>query len=162
MLYLNKEFIKPALIVLSIAFGLLLTLFLILMIALFHFLLLILFFVIAAAYGVLVFLAWKVSKSQKYYLSAGQGYFDICYPTINYGRGKIRVPYKAIVEFQYFPLNSLKSWQNLIEYSAPPECVYIKYITRHGQSVTELMGYVKYEDIKSIADQLKLEVVIMK
>ena len=162
MLYLNKEFFKPALIILSIAFGLLLTLFLVLMIVVFHFLLLILFFVAAAVYGGLVFFAWKVSKSQKYYLTAGEGFLDVCYPTINYGRGKMRIPYKAIIEFQYFPLNSFQSWKNLVEYSVPPECIYIKYVTPHGQVVTELLGYVKYEDIKSMADQLKLEVVIMK
>lgn len=162
MLYLNKELFKPALILLSIAFGAVLTLFLILMIAVFHIVLLIAFFALAAAYGALVYLAWRISKSQKYYLSGGKVFLEICYPTINYGRGKIQVPYKAIVEFQYFPLNSFKSWINLVTYGVAPECIYIKYVTPHGRCITELMGYVKYDEIKAIAEQLGVSVTVMK
>ena len=162
MLYLNKQLFKPALIVLSIPFGAVLALFLILTIATLHVLALVVFLVLAAAYGVLVYLAWRITKSTKYYLTVGPGFFEIQYPTINYGRGKIKIPYEAIVEFQYFPLNSMKSWKNLVTYGAVPECIYVKYVTRHGRLVTELLGYVTYKEMKAIADQLKLKVVVMK
>ena len=162
MLYLNKQLFKPALIVLSIPFGAALALFLILTITTFHVVALIAFLVLAVAYGVLIYLAWKISKAMKYYLTAGPGFLEIKYPTINYGRGKIKIPYESIVEFQYFPLNSIKSWKNLVNESAVPECIYIKYITKQGKCISELMGYVTYKEIKAIADQLKRKVVVMK
>lgn len=161
MLYLNKELFKPALILLSAAFGLLLTLFLILMIAFFHFILLIVFFALAIAYGVLVFLAWRLSKSTKYYMTSGKGFLEIQYPTINYGRGKLQVPFQAIMGFQYFPLKALSSWKNFVTYGAAPECIYIQYVTKQGRTITELMGYVTYDEIKAVADQLNVEVAVM-
>ena len=161
MLYLNKELFKPALIVLSGAFGFLFVLFLILMLVIFHWILLLAFFIISIAYGILLLLAWKLSKSKKYYLASGKGFLEIHYPTVNYGRGKLRVPFKAILSFEYYPIKSWESWKTFVSYGSLPECVYITYVTQNGRKNTELIGYVTYEEIKAIADQLGVETKIM-
>ena len=159
--YLFKNLFKPALIILSIVFGLVLTLFLILMIAFFHVALLIVFLGLAVAYGVLIYLAFLLSRSTKYYLQETDAYLEIRYPSINYERGLLRLPYKAIVEFQYYPLKSKNSWLNLVQYGAIPGCVYITYITAHGQRLTELMGYIDQNDAQMLAERYGVDLQVM-
>ena len=43
-----------------------------------------------------------------------------------------------------------------------PECIYMTYVTQSGKKVSELIGYVKYDEIKAIAKQLGVEAKIMK
>lgn len=161
VVYLNRELFKPAMIVLSIAFGIFMLLFLILMIAVFHIALLIIFLALAVAYGVIVFLAWMVSKANKYYLEEKQGYLEIRYPTMNHGKGLMQMPYKAIVGFHYYPLKSKESWMNFINYGAVPGCTYITYISPRGQKVTELMGYITQDDAEALAQRYRVECTIM-
>ena len=145
-IYLNRELFKPALIVLSIGFGALELLFLILMIAAFHVVLLITFFLLAVAYGVLLYLAWLISQSNKYCIKEMRGYLDITYPTINYDKGRLRLPYKAILGFEHYPIESKESWINFVRYGHVPGCTYLVYVTAFGQKNTELIGYVTKSD----------------
>ena len=87
MIYLNDKFFKPALLVLSAIFGLVTLVFLLLMIFSFHWLLLVILAVLLGAYGVLVWLAYMVSKSKKRFLRVREGNLEVKYPTVNYGRG---------------------------------------------------------------------------
>lgn len=151
--YLNRELFKPAMIVLSAAFGALILLFLILTIAFFNVVLLVILLALAAVYGVSFYLVWLVSKSNKYYMEEKRGFLDIRYPTINYGRGHLQVPYKALVEFQYYPLQSKNSWINFITYGAVPGCTYLSYHTPQGKVVTELLGYITKSDAEALAQR---------
>ncbi len=155
--YLNRMLFKPALIVLSIIFGFFFVLFAILTIATFHVVLLVLTLVVAAAYGVLVGLAYLVSKADKYYLREEEPGLLIRYPTMNFDRGAIRIPYKALIGFEFFPLKSKSSWINFITYGVLPDCVYITYINRHGRKVTELMGYITQSDVEALARRYNIK-----
>ena len=145
-IYLNRELFTPALIVLSAVFGVLELLFLILTIAAFHVLLLIVVFLLAAAYGALVYLAWWLSRSEKYNMKEMRGYLDISYPTINRDKGRLRLPYDAIIGFEYYSLDTKEGWLNFIRYGHLPGCTYLVYVSPYRECATELLGYVTKSD----------------
>lgn len=158
--FLTRTFFKPALIVLSILFGFAFLLFLGLTIAFYHVFLLILTLAIVAAYGVCVLLAFLFSKSEKYYLREIEGGLEIRYPKLNNNRGSIKMPYKALVGFEFFPIKSKNAWLNLAEYCIVPDCVYVTYINPRGRKVTELMGYITQADVEALAQRYNVSVTI--
>lgn len=151
--YLSRTFFKPALIVLSILFGFAFLLFLILTIACYHLFLLIVLLAIAVAYGVMVLLAYLFSKSEKYYLQEIEGGLEIRFPKINSDHGFIKMPYKVLVGFEFFPMKSKEAWRNLVTNCVVPECVYVTYINPRGRKVTELMGYITRDDVEALAQR---------
>ncbi len=158
--FLTRTFFKPALIVLSILFGFAFLLFLGLTIAFYHVFLLILTLAIVMAYGVCVSLAFLFSKSEKYYLREIEGGLEIRYPKLNRNRGSIKMPYKALIGFEFFPIKSKNAWLNLVEYCIVPDCVYITYINPRGRKVTELMGYITQADVEALAQRYNVSVTI--
>lgn len=155
--YLCRTFFKPALLVLSILFGFAFLLFLLLTILFFHPFLLILSIAIAVAYGVMVWLAYRFSKSEKYYLQEIEGGLEIRYPKINSDRGVVKMPYKALIGFEFFPLKSKKAWLHLAKNCVVPECVYVTYINPRGRKVTELMGYITQADVEALARRYRVK-----
>lgn len=158
--FLTRTFFKPALIVLSILFGFAFLLFLGLTIAFYHVFLLILTLAIVVAYGVCVLLAFLFSKSEKYYLREIEGGLEIRYPKLNNNRGSIKMPYKALVGFEFFHIKSKNAWLNLAEYCIVPDCVYVTYINPRGRKVTELMGYITQADVEALAQRYNVNVTI--
>ncbi len=155
--YLTRTFFKPAWIVLSILFGFFFLFFGILTIAFFDVLLLAMTLIVVAAYGVLVGLAYWFSKSKKYYLQEEQQGLHVRFPKINFDKGEIRIPYGALVGFDFFPLRSKNTWLNFIAYAVVPECVYVTYVNRYGQRVTELMGYITQSDAEALAQRYNIK-----
>ena len=151
MVYLNKKQLIPTVIVLSVVCAPFILGGLIWMIADFHLAALALFGLASVVYGVLVFLVYKNSKSTKNYLNLTEEYVEIVYPEINFDRGVLRLPYEAIVEFTHYKMISLETLKTMINYGSMPNCVYITYMS-HGREVTEMMGYLDYNEIKEIAE----------
>ena len=139
--YLNKNFFKPAALVFSAVFSILLLLIVTSLIVRFHVITLIGLFVFLGIYGgVLGFFYYK-SKSQKEYLKETNEYLEIHYPEVNYYKDDIRLPYNAITGFTYYSMTSWKGWENFIKTGALPGCMYIHYLTPRGKSVDALIGY---------------------
>ena len=159
-IYLNRELFKPALIVLSAGFGVLGLLFLILMIFAFHVVLLITFFLLALGYGVLLYLARLLSASNKYCIKEMRQYLDITYPTINYEKGRLQLPYKAICGFEHYSIDTKEGWLNLVERGHLPGCTYITYVTKFGRKNTELIGYVTKSDAIALGKRYGVETIV--
>ncbi len=155
--YLNRMLFKPALIVLSAIFGLFFLLFAILTIAAFNVVLLVITILVAVAYGVMVALVYRVSKLDKYYLREEEPGLLIRYPTMNFDRGAIRIPYKALIGFEFYPIHSKASWLHFMTTGIIPGCVYVTYINRYGHRVTELMGYITQSDVEALAQRYNMK-----
>ncbi len=155
--FLNRTVFKPALILASVVGGFFFLLFLILTIAVFHVILLIITLLIVVLYGGVLAGAYWLSRSEKYYLKEHKQGIEIRYPTMNYGRGVMKIPYKAIVGFEFYSMNTKEGWLNLFNRSALPDCVYITYINRYGKIVTELMGYITQADAQALAQRYNVK-----
>ncbi len=158
--YLNRTFFKPALMILSVIFGFFFLVFLILTIAAFHIIILLLLLGVTIAYGVLVFLAYLLSKSEKFYLQEQEEGIEIKYPTINFERGLARIPYKALISFEFYPIKSKNAWIHFFTYGVVPDCVYITYIDRYGRQVTELTGYITQSDAEALAQRYNMQFIV--
>ena len=161
MIYLNDKFFKPALLVLSAIFGLATLIFLLLMIFSFHWLLLVILAVLLGAYGVLVWLAYMVSKSKKRFLRVREGNLEVKYPTVNYGRGVVRIPLQSIIEFEFYGLQSTETWKKFFECGAPPDCFYVKYYNKYDREVCELIGYPDFDQMLGLADGYGIPLMLM-
>lgn len=157
--YLTRTFFKPAMLVLSILFGFAFLLFLSLTIAFYHIFLLILTLATVVAYGMCVLFAFLFSKSEKYYLREIEGGLEIRYPKLN-NRGSIKMPYNALIGFEFFPIKTKDAWLNLAEYCVVPDCVYVTYINPYGRKVTELMGYITQADVEALGQRYNASVTI--
>lgn len=157
--YLTRTFFKPALLLSSILFGFAFLLFLSLTIAFYHIFLLILTLAIVMAYGGCVLFAFLFSKSEKYYLQEIEGGLEIRYLKLN-NRGSIKMPYKALIGFEFFPIKTKDAWLNFVEYCVVPDCVYVTYINPRGRKVTELMGYITQADVEALAQRYNVSVTI--
>ncbi len=139
--YLNKNFFKPAALVLSAAFSVLFLLIIVSLIVTFHVITLIGLFVFLAAYGGLLWFAYYKSTSKKDYLLETNQYLEIHYPEVNFYKDDIRLPYNAITGFTYYSMTSWKGWENFIKTGALPGCMYIHFLTPRGKTVDALIGH---------------------
>ena len=158
MYYLDQKQFKSAMILFGIPFvpciiGLIIANIMLLKIEL-----LIMLFIILAIYLIIVIILWKLSKRKNYYLLIKDNVIELeFYDSIN-GKTKLELQFNEIIKFEYYRINSIRSWLMLFSYIFP-KCVYLTY-TVNEKEQTKFIGYLDIKDVKDISKITSSDLII--
>lgn len=105
--------------------------------------------IIIMVYFIIIFILWKLSRRKKYYLLVKNDSVELKFCDYNDDKIQLILPFEQIVKFEYYKINSIKSWLMLYT-TILPKCVFITY-NQNGEEQTKLIGYLDLKEIKEIA-----------
>ena len=158
MYNLSEKQFKPTIIFLSIIFYPLLLGVLAVLISSFDIMILIIFLMLLLVYVVLIIFYKKISNNKNHNLIIYDCKMVINYPNINNVKHILEISYDSIIKLEYYKITSLVSWFQLLN-GIVPKCVFITYI-KNGEEVCELMGHMELNDIKKIANDKNIKLII--
>ncbi len=145
MIYLNKGFFKPALIISSIPLLPLMLASWIMLVAEFKIDHLAIAIFISLFYGVIAFFLHRFSRTKKHYMSIDEGSLLIKAP------GEcLEIQIVDIVKIEYYKISSFRSWLLLFN-SIGPQSAFVTY-KKDGQEISEHIGYPKIEEIRKLCN----------
>lgn len=158
MYYLDQKQFKPTMILFGIPFvpciiGLIIANIMLLKIEW-----LIMLFIILSIYLIIVIISWKLSKRKNYYLLIKDNIMELnFYDSIN-GKTKLELQFGEVIKFEYYRINSIRSWLMLFSYIFP-KCVYLTY-TVNKKEQTKFIGYLDIKDVKDISKITSSDLII--
>ena len=158
MYNLSEKQFKPAVFFLSIIFFPLLLGVLAVLICNFDMIILIIFLMLLLVYITLIIFYKKISNNKNHNLIIYDCKMVINYPNINNMKHILEISYDSIIKLEYYKITSLVSWFQLLN-GIVPKCVFITYI-KNGKEVCELMGHMELNDIKKIANDKNIKLII--
>ena len=157
MIYLNKAFFKPILILESILFLPLSTVFLIACILNFSIALLIGLGLLVSVYAISTIFLYQYSNSHRYWLTMEDDWLMISYPNIMDNSTELRICKKDIVKIEYYRLFSVRSWLMLHNYVCP-QCAFITFV-HDDKKYHKLCGYPDYKELKALCEKEGIAIV---
>lgn len=159
MIFLNRGYFRPMLIILSLVFLPIIALGVLWLVQAETFMPLIGIAIVAIIYFSLLLIVKKISKSTKYYLMSNPDYIEIKYPNLAKNNNlDFSIPNTDIIQFDYCKLASIKAWLLIPVYDLP-QCVFMTYM-ENGTKVCKLIGYMGYGDVQELAQRIKVKLVV--
>jgi len=158
MYNLSEKQFKPAIIFLSIIFCPLFLGVLVVLSCNFDIMILSIFLILLLIYVLLILFYKKISNNKNHYLIIYDSKMIINYPNINKIKHVLDINYENIIKLEYYKITSITSWFQLLN-GVLPKCIFITYI-KDGKEVCELMGHMELKDIKKIANDKKIKLII--
>lgn len=158
MCYLEQKQFIPAMILLGIPFIPCIISLIIANIILFKVELLIVLLIILMIYLTIVFILWKLSRRKNHYLLLKEDEVEIVFHDFSNGKEKLNLSVNQIIKIEYYRITSIKGWLMLFSYIFP-KCLYITYKINEVEN-TKFIGYMDLKDIKKIATDKKIKLII--
>ena len=159
MVFLNRGYFYPMLIILSLVFLPMIALGILWLFYAEDFMPLVAITVVSIIYFSLLIMARKISKSSKYYLICHEDCLEINYPNLaKKNELHFQIQNTDILQFDYCKLFSMKAWL-LIPVFDLPQCVFMTYM-ENNTNVCKLIGYMEYADIQKLAQKANVGLVV--
>lgn len=158
MIYLNSAQFRPLAIIISLTMLPLVFSIGVLTIIDFRIEILLIFLIFLVSYLIVIFMIYKNSLSNKYYLNANNEYIEIKYPNVGGMSGELVVDYDNIIKIEYYKISSIKSWLMLFNYVCP-DCAYITY-KHNNKEICEHIGYAKYKDLRALCNEKGINLIV--
>lgn len=98
-------------------------------------------------YVLMLLVAYKCSRSSKYYIKIKENDVCIKYPNLSKNSECLTLNAHEIVRIEYYRLTSIKAWCMLVNYVGP-QCAYMTYFC-DGKEVNKHIGYPEYQEISN-------------
>lgn len=157
MIYLNKGFFRPMLILVSAILLPILSALAILTVADFRVELLIWLTLMVAVYLLIAFGIYRYSRIKKHYLSVEDGFLSINHPR-NVGAHCRKIHVDSIVKIEYYKILSFRAWCMLYNYVCP-QCAYITYLY-DGKEICEHIGYPDLKELLRLCGKFNISLTI--
>lgn len=158
IIYLNKAYFMPALILWSIIFLPATIICIILTILDKDFYILIAIAICTVMYSISITLSYLYSKSKRNFLKIENDKIEIVYPNINKGKHILSLKLNDVKRFDLYTVKSITAWINLFN-GLLPRFVCITY-EFEGERCQECIGYMSCKEMKNLAIQLGVELFI--
>ena len=114
------------------------------------------------AYIGFIMLVRKECNNKNYYLIIHDNKIEINHPDEHKTKKVVEICYEDIIQLEYYRLCSIISWVQMFLGGSCPKSVYITYNKYKGfeKDVCDLVGYMDLQDIKKIAMDKNIKLVI--
>ncbi len=157
MIYLNKAFFKPMLILLSVLFLPAIIDYLFLLIGGFSIEMLVIFVLLLSIYILPLCIVFNLSRSKSHYLKVDGNFLEINYP-IRGAESPTVIEIKNIVKVEYYKILSIRSWC-LLFHCIGPQSTFITYLS-DGKEIRNLIGYPDLNELRQVFKDINLNVVM--
>ena len=158
MYYLEQKQFKPAMVLFGLLFIPILIGINIANVVFFRVELLIVSLVVLIVYLSIILFFWRLSKRKEHYLLINKNGVEILFHDSISGKIKVELSFEQIIKIEYYRINSIRSWFMLYSYVFP-KCVYITYKIG-GEEQTKFIGYMDLKDIKQIANDKNIKLIV--
>ena len=159
MYNLSEKQFKPCIIFMSILFLPLISSLIVVLILHFTICVLIVFLILLSLYVFLIILFRKLYNKENTNLILYENKMVINYPNVNNCKNSLELNYDDIIKLEYYRLSSIVSWFQLVYNYVLPKCVFITYDKNYDVRC-ELMGHMDLKDIKKIANEKGIKLII--
>lgn len=161
MIYLNKKQIVPAMILIHVVFAPIIVALFALSVIDKRWEVLLCAILLFLVYLTFVFFLCKKAYSKRYYLISQDDHLEVCFKKnfFNHDTELLRIPYRDILQMDYYRISSIKGW--FILYSCLfPKSVFITFYNEDKNERTVFIGYMDLNQIRSLAEKGNVELVV--
>lgn len=112
--------------------------------------------IVISIYSVIIGLIYLFFNSKKEYLLVSNDSLKV--KCDNLGRQEVELSINDIIQIDFYRMTSFSSWLSIIG-CVSPNSVFISFI-ESNETVIKHIGYLKYKDVKKIANEKNIKLVL--